>query len=495
MAFSIQVRKINRGIAKYHKDLIQLLNTAKQYQNSQNEVLLDSVTYEEITKISTKLFEKDCQLNNIYRKQPKLKNQADAVFKLKNDLKELSSLVENNSKRITRDLKRVTFILKEYKERCKEDFINFLRTLDADLRKTLQPLVPNQVLSEQIKYKPINESLATTLRGNLKAEHDNFNENENESGDRQVDMLNNHISLLVNTLEGVAKTLISITQHTDRKFYELTDVKELFTEPPSPLAAPLPDYFSFDVVALSEENREFNYLPNPVVIDETQKKQIIQKFEQMQSDSAPSFTPRKGERLRVKLERLLNRDAKEADILDLFREEGIPVSKREQLVYEIINSVGESTLMAKDVIEVYDVGLLRDINYLKQPSIFEVSGSNYSQELKHIQGKDLTDKFEGTLAEFGSLDSSIDEKMIRPNPSSKSRLDSRSINFNFSRKSSDGLIKFLPPVSIKAKGKELHNKRSVKDIRIRSITPSKQLSEDKKVQPRRSKTPAAKKKK
>ncbi|CAG9315794.1 unnamed protein product [Blepharisma stoltei] len=498
MAFSLQVRKLNRGIAKYHKDLLQLINKAQPDGDSDpKRVFIDLSTYEEMTKITSKLFEKDCLLSNLYRKQSIYKSQAEIISQLRKELKDLNFLVQSNSKRISRDLKRVGMILKEYKERCKEDFVMFLKTLDADLRKALQPLVPNQVLIEQIKYKPVNESLAGTLKSSQKNENELAPmESEVEGADKTVEMLNNHIQLLVNTLEGVAKTLISITQGTDRKYYELVDSKELQTEPPSPLAAPLPDYFSFDVVNLSEEHREFNYIPNPMILEETTKKKIIKKFEDIQKSPSEALTPRKGERLKVKLEKLLNKQAKEADILDLFKEEGIPISMREEMVFEIINSTrgDDSSTNANEILEVADVGFLRDLNSIKRTNVFEVSGKNYSKELKIIQGKDLTDKFDDTLADFGSLDSSIDEKMVRPTPI---KTKQRSSKFNFSRKASESLVKFLPPVSIKAKAeqKELRPKKSVKDIRIRSITPGKQPNDDKKIPAKRSKTPVVKKKK
>jgi hypothetical protein len=49
-------------------------------------------------------------------------------------------------------------------------------------------------------------------------------------------------------------------------------------------------------------------------------------------------SPLTSRKVQEKLELLLAKDVKEADLLQFFKEEGIPVSEREKLVYEVINS-------------------------------------------------------------------------------------------------------------------------------------------------------------
>lgn len=53
------------------------------------------------------------------------------------------------------------------------------------------------------------------------------------------------MSMLVTTLETVAKHLIILLNDINRKYYEYSDPAFIDSDPPTPLAAPLPEYFSY----------------------------------------------------------------------------------------------------------------------------------------------------------------------------------------------------------------------------------------------------------
>jgi hypothetical protein len=55
-----------------------------------------------------------------------------------------------------------------------------------------------------------------------------------------------HMNMLVTTLEGVAKDLIDLLNDISFRFYEFTKPSVVCSEPPTPLAAPLPEYFVFE---------------------------------------------------------------------------------------------------------------------------------------------------------------------------------------------------------------------------------------------------------
>lgn len=71
------------------------------------------------------------------------------------------------SEQTNKDIKHVMSILKEFRERCRNDIIDYMKEQDLELRKILKPLVPSTVLDEHIKYEKINlvPSLINSLDG------------------------------------------------------------------------------------------------------------------------------------------------------------------------------------------------------------------------------------------------------------------------------------------------------------------------------------------
>jgi hypothetical protein len=330
-----KIKSLQKEISQTHQELIKTLDSVELEllpvnltQNKASKVAIDISIFEIITTLATQLYDKDLVLSKLLRDGKSLKS-------LKNDVKDLRRALFNtrrqmleSSRAISKDMKKVSLILNEFKERCRSGFVEFLKQLESDLRKTLKPLVPSEVLQEQINFRPIGSDPDL-----LSSFDSNNNEFSTKPTENTVDKLNNHIQLLVNTLEEVAKSLIVITQNTYRSYYELVDPNQLYSEPPSPLAAPLPEYFSYDIGNISEENRKKSF----IMLTAKSKERIIQKFLVMHKDGGQK-SPLTSRKVQEKLELLLAKDVKEADLLQFFKEEGIPVSEREKLVYEVINS-------------------------------------------------------------------------------------------------------------------------------------------------------------
>ena len=73
--------------------------------------------------------------------------------------------MERDSKFIVNTVHKTSTIVREFRERCKQEFIEFLKNLDFDLRKTLKPLVPSSVIEENISYPQISStSLNSSMR-------------------------------------------------------------------------------------------------------------------------------------------------------------------------------------------------------------------------------------------------------------------------------------------------------------------------------------------
>lgn len=322
----------------------------------------------------------------------------------------------------------------------------------------MKPLVPVKVLQEQVKFRPINpEKLLNSIRPAPPEETKDF--------DSTVDRLNNHIQLLIGTLETVAKDLISITQSTSQKYYEVTDPLSLYSEPPSPLAAPLPDYFSYHL-AMNEED-----LPKAVLrLSEQTKQKILTKLKNIGLGKDLSCDSKSALRLVDKLKEVFGRNVEEIDLLGYLKEEGVPISDREKIVFDIINTERVSGL---DV-EIEDIILAEEME--KRDSGFEVSRNDYEDVIKNIEGKDLTDRLEDRSM-FGSLQSSIDEKLGKV----LSQQDIRE------RKKANTPVCLLKPEN-KQRSK---SKISLGNIKVKNITPNKLP----KSQGRRANTPGLKKKK
>ncbi|CAG9323821.1 unnamed protein product [Blepharisma stoltei] len=480
MECSHKIKKLNQEIALYHKELIRVLDKIElETLPSPSKVAVELTSFEEITNLTYKLYEKDRALYKVYREKQKSKPKIKLISDLKGDLMKLKREIVENNKLVTKEIKKVSLIVKEYRERCKLEFTQFLKGLDIELRKALKPLVPNEVLNEQIKYKPINEdwngldSLNSTMH------------NEPAPGDSTEDKLNNHIQLLVNTLEGVAKSLIEVTTEVDKKYYEIVDPSQLNSDPPSPLAAPLPEYFSFDLGRLSDETRESRLS----LLNEKTKKKIIKRINEMEVSKNGCLSPRLARRIKRRLETLIHKRVNQLELLDLFKEEGVPISKREQLVFDIINSArdGSKHVTLNDLMGITDEAKNKK-EIKRKPSSFEVSDNDYSQIMKKIEGRELEYEVEGN----DSLQSSIDDRLIKsPSPSPPR------INRGIKRiPASDKHLKYLPEVSVSHEDVSvlLDARKQQKDVRVRSFTPGKPKVEDKRVQPKRSKTPALRKK-
>ena len=246
---------------------------------------------------------------------------------LRTQLDNIASRVGKDTKFIEKIIKRVSSVIGEFRERCLTNIKDFLKTLDLDLRRVLKPLVPSNVVDENVHFPKLNSSvlLESSKSATGKGEEEDEDLDENSK-------LTNHINMLVETLEKVAKELLQILYETNRKFYEVVNPAQLFSEAPTPLAMPLPEYFTF-------ENIENHHIGLPKEV----------------------FHPRSIENLKNKVEKLLRRgslttnEAKSMlekidhmilqssnDLEQVLKE--MPNDKREELVFQIIHSTvrGES---------------------------------------------------------------------------------------------------------------------------------------------------------
>lgn len=168
------------------------------------------------------------------------------IKSLKLTLTELRSSFKSQITSMKSDFRRLSIILKEYKERCKSTVIYHLKNLDHDIRKILKPLVPSDVLKQQVNFPSINKnpSLQSSVTSSIPSSPTGRSTDipSQQSGDKQA----SHTELLVNTLEKVAKDLIAVLVEVNAQYFDFIRDKPKLTNPPTPLAAPLPEYFIYE---------------------------------------------------------------------------------------------------------------------------------------------------------------------------------------------------------------------------------------------------------
>lgn len=228
--------------------------------------------------------------------------------------------------------KRISSVLSEYRERCRNNMIDYLKTIDLDIRKILKPLVPTRIVDENISFPRLNsesmvvESLASTIEKGFQ-EQDNDDLEDDDTG-----KLTAHINMLVKTLEKVAKDLLVILHETNRKYYEIVNPSQLFSEAPTPLAMPLPEYFTFESI----ENHSIG-LPK-TMLNASSIANLKNKVERLLRRG--SLTTQEAKNMMDKIDEMIMKSSNDLETVL----KNMPDSKREEIVFQIIHSTvrGES---------------------------------------------------------------------------------------------------------------------------------------------------------
>lgn len=122
--------------------------------------------------------------------------------------------------------------------------------------------------------------------------------------------MNDHLNMLVSTLENVAKSLILMLNDVNRKYYEYVDPTALDTDPPTPLAAPLPEYFCYEAKDWNADDSD-----SENVLHNEAKNRLVKKLIELQNKSLSGvLTPEKAGELRRRLQKILDRDVTNSDL-------------------------------------------------------------------------------------------------------------------------------------------------------------------------------------
>jgi hypothetical protein len=347
--FSISVSKLeylqNQSIQSHESMINYIENIDSEPLNGTSKIAIEISTLEELAaQVSNFLsLEKEKKvIIDSFKSTFLLLPFQSLCQSLKSQLKNIKLTVKQQTTTFKADIKRLRTVLKEYKERCRNTLVYYLKTLDHDIRKILKPLVPNNVLNEQIKYPYINKnnsliaSIPESLNnsGSVSKVHSVDYTNDKNNNERSV----SHIDLLVGTLEKIAKDLISILLETNAQYYDVVNYKEACSHPPTPLAAPLPEYFVY------ETEEADNPSVNIIKIKEDPQK-WIQRFKQLYKKNVIDSTIYK-----ILLDNLylLESNKCKIDLQDIFKDIDVSADIKESITFALVN---------KSAIEQHDVTL------------------------------------------------------------------------------------------------------------------------------------------
>lgn len=389
------------------------------------------------------------ELNQLEKEKSSLLSTISTYFKsftseiiptLKSSLSQIKAKFASQSKTLKFEIKKVSTVLKEYKERCKSITLYYLKNLDHDLRKILKPLVPSEILKQQIAFPPINKN--SSLQSSV--ESSALNSPRSQIPEKNNPSINeaggSHTDLLVNTLERVAKDLIAVLIEVNTQYFEIFRERNKATNPPTPLAAPLPEYFVYETeesdipisskIIIKEDAqtwiRRFNDLFSNNIIDENVFSILINKV-----------NPLKLRGCRI-------------DLQDVFKDIEISEELKENITFALVN---------KSIIQPKDVCLADILNSdekkilvpepPKQQNPIQKQRAGYMNIKKRSFEFDKNDKKDDQV--FASVDYRIEPEGFRGSPIPKFKITS---------------VREKPTIR-KSQGSEKREKSS----RSRSITP------------------------
>lgn len=340
-----KLRKLHVKNSQKHQRMIQILDNLEMLplpvmhnQDHLQKIAVDSKSLMEFAEIANDLYETDTLypeiLDNFEEKISEISKIKRITKNLKHHLEHIKERIHRDNKSVQNVSKRISAIIKEFRERTRENFIDYLKSVDLDLRRILKPLVPNKVIDENVNFPMINAnlSLVESLESSKFSKNSEMNwedtEREEEDKDKTIEKLHEHVSMLVNSLESIAKELINILSETNSKYYEMVNPSGLTLNLKTPLAKPLPEWFTFNV--------EESYDDTPKILEN--QKQAYNKIKKRLNELKENaeLSPAQVKLFQDKLDKMKNE--KKNDINEIFKDTDVPISKREEIIFKLINT-------------------------------------------------------------------------------------------------------------------------------------------------------------
>lgn len=408
-----KLRKLQTRSLSLNTQLMQSLDSLESDPiNGTSKVSIEISALEtlasQISELNHLEKEKSSLLSSIHSKISAF--SSSLVPDLKSSLASLKAKLASQTKFLRTEVKKVATVLKEYKERCKSITLYYLKNLDHDLRKILKPLVPSDVLRQQVSFPLINKN--SSLESSV--ENSALNSPRSHKGEKGQlnanDQAISHTDLLVNTLEKVAKELISVLIEVNTQYFDLYRERSKYTNPPTPLAAPLPEYFVY-------ETEESDIPTHSKIIIKEEPQIWIKRFNELHSkgiidDSVYSI-------LIDKVNPLKLRGCK-IDLQDVFKDIGISEELKENITFALVN---KSVIQPKDV-SLADL-LSPEEKRVLIPEPPKQQNTLQKQRIGYINIKKRSFEFDKKEEKvFASVDYRLDSEGVRQSPVPKFKISS-----------------------------------------------------------------------
>jgi hypothetical protein len=515
--FSTTLKKLENLVdysSGKHKLLVQILESldmetlkVNPIQDQPTKVAVEISVLEDIASSLCDLHTQDFRIRSEVRKIRSRSNLAGDPLKVIGELKENFNIIKQNYTtslaKIQDNMKQLSKVLKAYRERCRETLVDYLKSLDLELRKILKPLVPSRVLEENVKYPKINlnpsllssamSSLSSTFQDEpapkqrrhpshkeLKSESSFASEGENSN----VDKLQSHIQMLVGTLETIAKDLILVLDNSNRKYFEVVNPRYLSSSPPTPLATPLPEYFVFDI-----EDSQANTSAASNKIDAEARIALSARIRKLKVEGRLSSN---------KAEKMLNRiegysENEEITLEEFFKTVDVSGQEKESIVFNLLHTgkVADKDVSILDMVEEEHKAPLTERTRRMLPK-HTVSEPRLPRK---ISNNEIKEKIRiGDISQESLGSPVLSTERSKENPRLKEPQLKRSEEFfgkhrrsvPISAKNPDPAPPTLNAVKSAVK---LSVARTPKEVRVRSITPIKNKSKGSRSPHRKSKSP------
>jgi hypothetical protein len=228
------------------KDLVEISVCPPRLKGRKSVTILENSTVDEVIRLTRQLCRSDVklasQIESVEGQLTRTVRSFRKVKGIKGELDSLKALLETEDRELRRKTSVVNKVMTDYRTRCKHSFEESLKETDIELRKILMPLVPSEVLTEQVYFKPINPD--SSLMGTMQR-------TEEKAGMSRTD-------LLVETIEKAAEGMLFLLRQITFTYWRSADPDQLGGLL-TPLSESLPECFMYEVSTEQQRPDEGKY--------------------------------------------------------------------------------------------------------------------------------------------------------------------------------------------------------------------------------------------
>lgn len=439
-------------------------------------ILIPISDYDNIAESSNKMHANSLLL---HQKLDSFENQLDEFYKIKNIVrtvkKQMTSIkdrIKRDGKSIQNNSKKLNLVISEFRQRCRENHLEYLKSIDLDIRRILKSFVSSELVDEYIDYPVININL------NESAVFEKPNLVKKEVNPDDLNDMRSHMQTVLTLMNNLVKDLLQILSEANKKYYEIVNPDIIGSRASSPIARELPEYFTFQ----TEESLD---TPPKPAFDKLKLYKV--KFRIQLLKEKGEITPKTAELLIDRLDQMQNEGRN--DIASIFSYTDIPISKLQEIVFQLINFEKQDSIDL-DISDVVDktpdsksnsIRLEREDRKLRTPNYAEIKTTERPEnDVFDLSYDEKQEKINNTPADTSRVDMMYYTPKSQPSHGRffKNRA---SVHFSIVKDPRDEQPAKAPPIKLN----KLKVNRTKSDVRVRSTTPKNAKSSPKRIEIKR----------